>query len=338
MRRNRVSVIVFFTCSIILLFMLLVLVKEWYFQIDRNARVQRLKIIEYVEGQPVEQIDPDALSAYLSALDQRNLSHNVIVAIIGAFFTFMAFYVQYSFNETQKQDISRERFENGYAHHLDIFREIWRDMAVPNAGKGKVAIHYMFYEYKAIFRLVHSDSCLGKMDLDRQNKVSFSIFMNGVSLSFGSRITICKLDDKEEASVNRLCEKLLSWQKKSEEGKEKMGVKYIRDYKGRGIKYFDGHRMRLVPYFKYLITIFDYLEGSENRLNNKDNFIRHLSSEMSDHEIGLIYSYFKFKGLTEYDKYLNSLLATVDCESKEDFVFDSPAFIRTKEKESTINE
>lgn len=94
----------------------------------------------------------------------------------------------------------------------------------------------------------------------------------------------------------------------------------------------------MVPYFKYLITIFDYLEGSENRLNNKDNFIRQLSSEMSDHEIGLIYSYLKFKGLTEYDKYLNVLLATVDCESKEDFVFDSPDFIRTTQKESTIDE
>lgn len=312
--------------------MLLVFVKEWYFQIDRNARVQRLKIIEYVEGQPVEQIDPDALSAYLSALDQRNLSHNVIVAIIGAFFTFMAFYVQYSFNETQKQDISRERFENGYAHHLDIFREIWRDMEVSNAGKGKVAIHYMFYEYKAIFRLVHSDSCLGKMDLDRQNKVSFSIFLNGVSLSFGSRITICELDDKEKASVNRLCEKLLSWQKKSEEGKEKMGVKYIRDYKGRRIKYFDGHRMRLVPYFKYLFTVFDFLDESENRLKFKDKFIRQLASEMSDHEIGLIYSYVSFKGITGYEKYLTGLVSSIDCENKEDFVFDAPEFIRDREQ------
>lgn len=326
MKNSRLFVIYFLT-NFALLFMLFVFLKETYSQRDINQSIQKLKIIEYFEGQQIEQIDANVLSAYLSALERRHQSHNVTIAIIGAFFTFLAFFIQYRFNETQKQDISRERFENNYAHLLDIFRGIWRDWEVPNVGRGKVVCHYMFYEYKAIFNLVKRNSCLRYLDVYKQNKISFSIFLNGVSLEFGSKISACTLNEEEIKAVNCICEQLLKFQLESEGDNESTGVTYMTDYKGRKIKYFDGHRMRLIPYFKYLITIFDYLNDNKAILPNYDLFFKQLISEMSEHEIGLLYSFFSFSGETNYSKYLNTLINSMPSESYDRFIFSSPSFI-----------
>lgn len=327
MKRDRISramIVVF----VVLLFVLLVIfLKDLFIQIDTNERIERLRIIEYVESQEAGKTEPQAMAAYLSSLDHRNVSHGLFVAIIGSIFTFLAFYVQYLFNAAQKEDISRERFENGYAHLLDVFRGIGKDLDVPRAGSGKVAFHYMFYEYKAIFYQFFARKVMAGADIEKMNKVVFSIFLNGISAKLGSEITICELTDEERDAINAFCLSMLAAQKDSEREKD-AGVFYLSDYKGRSIKYFDGHRQRLVPYFKYLVSILDYIRENENKYSNQDAIQRQLFSEMSDHEIGLIYSYFKFHGIKDYDGFVSQMANSVDQDCRFKFLFDYPGFIK----------
>lgn len=327
MKHNKANLAVIIVCSAFLFILLFISIKDYTNQIDVNERIDNLKVVEYVEGQQIEQIDPEALSAYLSSLDHRTVSHEILVAIIGVFFTFLAFYVQFSFNASQRDDMSKERFENGYAHYLDVFRSIWKDIEIPIVGSGKIAMHYMFYEYKAIYNQLLESNVLENNDTDRLNKVAFSIFLNGVSENLGSDIQICKLGRGEIKRINKLCDNLMKARHDCEQGDDK-GVTYIMDYKGKGIKYFDGHRMRLVPYFKYLISILDYIRENENRYANKETTLKQLFSEMSDHEIGLIYSYLKFRSCKGYDDYLELMKTSIDPEYSFKFLFDSSRFIR----------
>lgn len=328
MKRGRgLNYAVIIICSVLLVILLLISLRDYVNQVDVNNRIEDLKVVENVEGQLVEHIDPNALSAYLSSLDHRTISHEVIVAIIGVFFTFLAFYVQYSFNSSQREDMSRERFENGYSHLLDVFRSIWKDIEVPMVGKGKIAMHYMFYEYKAIFNQLASNKVLQDgSDIELINKVAFSIFINGISENLGSDIQICKLSGGERKRIASLCEKLSKARHDSESGVDG-GVTYIMDYKGKKIKYFDGHRMRLIPYFKYLMSIFDYLRENENRYD-KNTTLKQLFAEMSDHEIGLVYSFMKFRDCRDYDDYLNFMKQSIDPEYAFKFLYDSTRFIR----------
>lgn len=328
MKPKTLNRLVLFTSIVLLVVLAVIFCKDLFFQKDTDNKLENLKVIEFVEGQEVAQIDPEALSFYLSSLDHRTKSHDILVAIIGVFFTFIAFYVQYSFNATQREDISKERFENGYSHHLDVFRGIWKDLMIPNVGDRKIALHYMFYEYKAIYNLLINNSVLeNNSDFNRINKVAFSLFLNGVSDNLGSDIEICKLSNGEKKRITKLCEKLMQFRKDSEQGNDS-GVTYIMDYKGKRIKYFDGHRMRLIPYFKYLTGIFDYIRDNEKYSCNRDAALKQLFSEMSDHEFGLIYSFLRFRSTKEYDDYINLMKSTMDGEYSFKFLYDSPRFIR----------
>lgn len=327
MKHDRISRVIVIMCIALLVVLFFLFLQDLVIQVDTNDRIEKMRIIEYVENQDIDSADPEAVSAYLSSLDHKNVSHGLFVAIIGAIFTFLAFYVQYLFNAAQKEDISRERFENGYAHMLDVFREIGKELDVPGAGKGKVALHYMFYEYKAIFYQLVDRKVIDSSDVEKMNKVAFSVFLNGISENFGSDITVCELDESEKKALNAFCSSMIACQKDSEAGRDR-GVYYLSDYKGKFIKYFDGHRMRMVPYFKYLIGIFDYIRENEKKYQNKEVVLRQLFSEMSDHELGLVYSYFKYRGISDYDDYLGYMTETIDKDCFFKFLFDRPRFIK----------
>ena len=224
---------------------------------------------------------------------------NWFIAFIGAILTFLAFYVQYRFNRRQKEDLEKERFENKLFHLLDVYRDICSKTSIPKVGSDKTAFHYMFYEYKAIFRILKNDASIGDKDMETLNYIAFTYFINGTNLNRIELPIINRiLDDKTE---KRLREKLLKLQQKSEKpisGKKHRGIKYLMDYKDKGIKHFDGHRPRFIPYIKYILLITEFIGES---LKEKD--MKFLISEQTDHEIGLIYAYCGYcKYLEEKEK------------------------------------
>lgn len=240
-----------------------------------------------------DNVDENIYNLLLNLYQTRLNIGNWIVAVIGAALTFIAFYVQYQYNSQQKDDLVQERYENKLFHMLDVYREICNNTTIRNVGKGKIAYHYMFYEYKALFNIIRNNVHISKEicsnDNSTINYIAFTYFINGVS---ANKIET-SIDDKIITPKGKMLVRnlLLSYQRDSERAdyaNEEPGVEYLRDYSNNKIKYFDGHRLRFVPYIKYVSLVVEFIAsgkcfGTEN--------IKFLSKEQTDHEIGLIYAY-----------------------------------------------
>lgn len=280
----------------------------------------------------------DKMEGISRDFEMKSISANLYIAIIGVILTFAAFYVQYLFNERQKRDITKERFENQYFHLLDVYRDICLNTSLLNVGNGKVVFHYMFYEYKAMYLKIKNyleEKISGVVwEAERLNHIVFTYFINGVSKDILPTFDDEKINDEHKLAI---VDMFLDLQEASENYKEGLNneetIKYMSDYKHRKIKYFDGHRPRLIPYFKYIFMIFEYLKATEKeQYEVKIPPIEYLLSEMTDHEIGLIYAYCKylmFKG--SYDKsketLFNRMYKALPAHMAYKFKFDDKDFL-----------
>lgn len=267
---------------------------------------------DFIQRLPsVDKLDNDTYNLLLNLYQTRINVGNWIVAIIGAVLTFVAFYVQYEYNSRQKEDIVQERYENKLFHLLDVYRDICHNTSICNVGSGKVAFHYMFYEYKAIFNIIKNSEHIlaeiakkndGTIDDEIINYIAFTYFINGVSAN--------KIDTTIDETVitkkgkKLLSKKLLLYQKKSvtyDDKHKERGVEYLKDYRQNNIKYFDGHRPRFIPYIKYVSLIVSFISDAKR---TDANDMQYLINEQTDHEIGLIYAY---NGYLKYKQHIEQL-------------------------------
>lgn len=255
---------------------------------------------------------------------------NILVAGMGVALTFFAFFIQYLFNKRQKEDLTDERFENHLFHFLNSYREICNEMEIRHVGRGKTAFHYMFYEYKAIYNLLLEQEIIAPKNDLNLNELAFTLFLDGVSRNFKPVLPFEIADTKK---LTAMWSYLLDLQEASEnntaENPSDKGVVYLADYRGRNIQYFHGHRPRLIPYFHYLFLIFDYLIDEEIPFEKKMKKLRFLSSQMSEHEIGLLYAYASCNDVNEtYRPYLDAIYETLPSSNADRFLFNSGNFIK----------
>ncbi|MBO5456486.1 MAG: hypothetical protein J6A20_08220 [Muribaculaceae bacterium] len=294
---SSVSQILVYSCSAIVILLLLF---TWYeVQFNTPNVWTMLSETELTKKFPLSENTRDEL---IENSDIHFKYHNslitvlsVTIASLGVMLTFAAFYIQYLFNARQKEDLSKERFENQYFHLLDVLRDICQNIYVLNVGKGKIAFHYMFYEYKAIYNMVVRKGILKDNDPASINSFSFKIFIDGVSPGFIPEFNESIIN---KANLNSFIEHLLDKQSQSENnginGISDSGVRYIMDYRGKRIKYFDGHRLRLVHYFNYMLLILKYITENEIEDDGKElNMMDYLRGELTEHEMGLFYAYIK---------------------------------------------
>lgn len=237
-----------------------------------------------------------------------------VLAFVGAMFTFIAFYIQYEANNIQqgqfteqKKDLAKERFENKFFAMLDIYRNIVQSVEMEQVGSGKRAFHFMFFEFKALYVRVWELGLLrtpfgGGSDegeryesqrrRERVLKVAFNLFMNGVG-TVNHRIK----DTCKELISSKELERILSVVQQAQKENEDVftgNVRYLGDYKGRHFPVFDGHRLRLVSYFRQVYMIIHFLYEQDKKFLNdeeKDFYLRLFCSQMSEHEIALIKAY-----------------------------------------------
>lgn len=329
------------TYIVALVFTLISLITFSYIHIKRHTwdistKLERIKIDSlHINGNDEESLRNGQL--FYNFKSSEIAITSTLIAIIGVILTFMAFYIQYTFNMRQKRDISNERFENHYFHFLDIYRNICNNIEINGVGRGKVAFHYMFYEFKAVYNLLQNDERL--KDLTTQNKLdaSITLFLNGVSYDFKPKIEQTIMS--EEILVDTR-DNLLDLQTKSEQhtssNKTDKGVKYLRDYMGKNIKYFDGHRQRLIHYFKYIFLIIDHIDTTlDISTDEKLEKLKYLISEMTDHEIGVFYAYvhsslcgpeseLKYRVGPNYEPYLDFIFNELNNDT---YRYDKPNFI-----------
>lgn len=183
----------------------------------------------------------------------------------------------------------------------------------------------MFYEYKAIYNKIIEKRLLPSSDPLKTNQLAFMIFIDGVSEDF-----IPDFPGINQKHLKDFRDELLALQEKSEKNEEQIkgsGVKYIRDYKGRCIKYFDGHRLRLLHYFNYIQLIIKHIEQADNRFSGENlAMVDYLCSEMSEHELGLLYSYYHYRIPNErYRPYYQAIFNKISNNRR--FLFDNKLFI-----------
>lgn len=253
---------------------------------------------------------------------------SVVVATVAAILTFLAFYVQFKFNQKQSKDITKERYENQFFHMMDVYRQICNSTYIPNVGKGKTAFHYMFYEYKAMLFMLKDEDLLKGYDNQFKHEMIFSMFLDGVSRTK-------KTDDATQEKKRLLNERLLELQYKSESHNGTtiidQGVNYIKDYQSKNVKYFDGHRLRLIPYFNYILLILEFIEKNQKHLHADGfNALPFLSAEMTEHEIGLLYTYTRLAGINieseEIWTLINGIVDTLPKSNADRFKYDNKGF------------
>lgn len=255
---------------------------------------------------------------------------SLTIALGSMLLTFAAFYIQYVFNLRQKNDLSEERFENQYFQLLDIYRNISISTTLAHVGSGKVAFHYMFYEYKALFYLVSNSKILDNPSTEDVNAFTFKLFIDGVSPGFTHQAVVSETNaDETEKLISLLLGKQDESEKHGRDGATDSGVKYIMDYRGRNIKIFDGHRPRLTHYFNYVSLILNHISDNKER---HLSMLKYFVSELTEHEVGLIYAYARYRAYASPDKkdkfpLLDRIFKILDSDSTHKFKFDSGAFI-----------
>lgn len=213
--------------------------------------------------------------------DTFNGLTNPFLTIIAIWLTFLAFYIQYVANKKQWEYANKEQFERKFLLLLELLNAQEAQCRIEHVGEAKQAFHYMFYEFKAIlFFVIKSDVFKGKQDRKRlELSLAYVFFVDGASYSsidrvisdFKFRNNKFNLTRNIRNKINEINDLLLKKQNESliEEAEE--GVFMLYDYRNRKIKYFDGHRCRLISYFRSFCMVIDHLNNNdEKNVNNND--------------------------------------------------------------------
>lgn len=229
------------------------------------------------------------------------------VAIAAAILTFFAFWVQFKANTLQRSDIQIERFENNLFNYFQLLNNQISDSYIPNVGNNKQSYHFMFYEFKSICYYLQRLKISEYKKQDVIFKCAYTIFINGASLSDVKRITEdnMKADhstyDKQEIKV--INNFFYDFNRYKYLRKRNGTVQYLRDYKTLDIKLFDGHRLRLIPFYRSICIIIKYMYdeifsnhyiSSEQKKSKFEFYLNLLCSQLSEHQIGLLKIIYKY--------------------------------------------
>lgn len=197
------------------------------------------------------------------------------IGIITGYLTFLAFHEQFKAIDQSKKDLARERFEGKFYNFLSLLNNLEINTNIPNVGNYKQAFHFMFYEYKAIAVLLKRKA--GKCNNEKIKKDAFSIFLNGVSRSSINRL--------KEYNAVELNDYFLQKQKLYKDNLNAY-VPYLDDYDTSQIRLFDGHRLRLIPFFRLVCKIIEMIYDTD--VENKELYLSILLSMLSEHQIALL--------------------------------------------------
>jgi len=279
---NNVSAsnIVVTIVSVVLLLWMIVIVAKFDIHVKNICKNIDQISLDYSK-KPIDE------SKILEYHDSRIGTEGLVVAFISVIVTFLAFYIQYVFNKQQKRDISSERTENQLFHLMDVYRDICNNSVVDGNISGKQTFHYMFYEYKAIFSLINEYIATTKleMNIEDKNYLAFVFFLNGLTPNALPTYRNVSLDEDTKMELLRSIRELLY------NNRSKKEIMYLLDYSEKNITFADGHRPIITPYTKYINLIIDFIVTQAPDDGIKKKYLRFLSSEMTDHEIGLLYAF-----------------------------------------------
>jgi len=215
------------------------------------------------------------------------------IAIIAAFVTFIAFWVQYRANEMLRKDIAVERFENKFYELMKLHRENVKELNIQNKIMSREVFIQLFDELRFCFYSV--DACINKNgillieELDKI-EIAFSIFFFGTRIFNDSLISeVLKKYDKE--MVRQILEKI--------ENSESTNFGNFKvNYKGEPKNFtpsyypFRGHYAILGHYYRHLFQTVKFVHEYDSKVidfNEKKGYLKTLRAQLSSHEQLLLY-------------------------------------------------
>ena len=241
------------------------------------------------------------------------------IGLIGALLTFLAFWIQYRFNEFQTEKMERTRIEGLFYEMLRIHRENVSEITIKDTSKSRRAFISMFKEFKFCYYTlieVYDRYKINNPEFTLDDKklvnISFITFFFGIGES-SEDIVNSLLTNYPEIFKNAYYERLFEFQEKwkclDKELKSSrkqtevdtklsgispqartitISVKNRVDYSfTAGYKPFSGHLARLGHYFRHLFQTVYFIDKQD--ISDKHDYVRILRAQISAHEQLLLY-------------------------------------------------
>lgn len=233
------------------------------------------------------------------------------VAIAAAILTFLAFWVQFKANEQQKNDITRERFENQFNILLGIYKDATNNINIPSVGKNKEAFHFLFYEYQTLlifFYILYKNHNnkyeeIDKKKIDDLSSLAISFLMCGITNISNDRIKQEFSLTFDESFIKTATDLVSNLQKiNSKQISSLSKIKQLTLFESyltnSKIKWFWGMRSNLIPYLNSVNILIYYVEiffQDKEDKKEKNLYYNIIYAQMSEHELGLLYAFYHTK-------------------------------------------
>lgn len=229
-----------------------------------------------------------------------------LVALIAAFFTFLAFYVQYQANQNQREDIKLERFENKFYELLRLHRQNLDETRI-EGFRGKFierrkAFVAMFNEFRFAFlvtkKIYDHFTKLGILDREVKDeeliRLAYIFFYAGVGSSSDIVSKAMVGSQFHPRLVSRLMWYFKAMQQRhtSRTEEEIIIPGYGEAYLTIKYKAFQGHMSRLGHYYRHLFQTVKYVVNENGKLLTPEevtDYLRTLRAQLSDFEQLLLY-------------------------------------------------
>jgi len=249
-----------------------------------------------------------------------------VIAIIAAFLTFLAFWIQYEANQQQKLDLQFERFENKFFELLKLHKDNVNEMVIDgydistskttsfsrssgeevletkeeSTGReisGRKVFVTIYYELKACYEIC--DHRLRFETIPNRNlyltKMSYRLVFNGIGSNIITNIDKNIPGDKEFVET---CKAAL-YSARTQHVKSN-GQDNIYTMPGSNIqvnlffkyKPFSGHASRFGHYYRHLYYIVKYVVGQSQNImdiGQKKEYLKMLRAQLSNHEQLMLY-------------------------------------------------
>lgn len=224
-----------------------------------------------------------------------------IIAMVAAFLTFLAFWVQFQSNKKQtaqflNQDNYQkiERFENKFYNLLNLHINNIKEIEIDNKVSGKNIFVTLFDELHLSYRAlnyVDSFQWPGKITLSTHDKINISYLTFFIGIKNDS-ITLLKSVLKKYPLnfIDMYLKEIQDLNKKyNSSSKQIDGPAYANNYTFL-YRPFEGHLNRLGHYYRHLFQIFTLIDLQQKELDiNKYEYGKIVRSQLSVYEQLMLY-------------------------------------------------
>lgn len=235
-----------------------------------------------------------------------------LIALLAAFFTFLAFYVQYDANKRIQQQFKVQQFESQFYKLLDIHVLNIKDFGIRNYNinskthvvtrgetKGRRVFLPMIKEFHYLLTILHSFYKSENLEKRKKiNAIAYNIFFYGIESNHLKGL------DSDDKIIETIKSRLLEFQKRFRDSQSKQrsiaippmnggaGRNQILEIKLRYVP-FCGHEMRLAHYYRHLYQSVKLVDQAliQNLISYTDSrrYLASLRAQLSNQEQLLLY-------------------------------------------------